>query len=502
VHRRFEFLSFLSISALLFIFSACTKIDTTTIGGELIPEVDNVNTFADSLDITSTQGLFEGIYKDTTRLSLTEEFALGKVNDPILGNTDARIFLQLKPQFFPYYIGKLAKDTITQADSVVLCLSYKSFWGDSTVPLQFQVYDVTRDATNSWDSVFIRNGYIHNNINFAPFLEPSPISSPKSIDIRTMGNLIKISKGNDSVVNQIRIKLSDAYRDYIFGFDSLPNGNKAFRADSLFRRFQNGFGIQANSGNALVYINILDNNTRLELHYKRKNGGILDTAYSSFYFNTGGLLGETGRTSSVANQIKRTHNTFPTGDQELYLETNPGSFANLYIPQLDTLSNKIIHRAELQIQQIPDAINDKIYTESPYMYVDLIDTGATKKWKPVYFDLNPSDFYDPDKKTTAYFYPANGTNLSYFGGVLKRKPDGSAYYNINITRHVQQIVTRRTPNYKMRLFPAHSFSYTQYDPVLIAYRNPIAYGRTIVGGGANPNPNYRMRLRIVYSNIK
>ncbi len=36
----------------------CTKLDTTTLGGDLIPIVDNVNTFADTLDITATQGIF------------------------------------------------------------------------------------------------------------------------------------------------------------------------------------------------------------------------------------------------------------------------------------------------------------------------------------------------------------------------------------------------------------------------------------------------------------
>lgn len=496
MHRRIVSFSLFLFSAVSVLIWSCNKLDTTTIGGDLIPEVDNVNTFADTLDIITTQGAFEGIYKDTTELSLTEEYAVGKVSDPLMGGTDARLFLQLKPPFYPYYIGKAAKDTITQADSVVLCLSYKAFWGDSTQPLQLQVYKVSDDAHGLWDSV-----YSPRNINYAPLLD-NALSAPKTIDIRTLGNYVKVGKG-DSAVNQIRIKLSDAFRDELFSRDT--SSNKSFSADSLFRSFNNGFAVLANSGNSLLYINLLEENTRLELHYKKKNGGPVDTVYSSFYFNSG-LQGETVKRSAVANNIVRNRNPLPSGDQELYLQTTPGTFANLTIPGLTGLTNRIVHRAELQIFQIPDPATDDIFTESNYLYLDLVDTG-TNKWKPIYYDLNPGSFYDPDFKTlNAPYFPSNGeVDLNYFGGYLRNKTDflGSrSYYTINISRYVQQIATKHTPNYKMRLFPAHSFRYSQYGSVLIPYRNPIAFGRVRVGGGNHPIPEYRMRLRVIYSKIK
>ena len=474
----------------------CTKLDTTDIGADVIPVVDNVNTFADTLDIITTQGVFEGIYKDSSKLSLTEEYVIGKLNDPLLGTTEANLYLQFKPTFYPYYIGKLPKDTIVQADSVVLCLSYKAFYGDSTQPLQFQVYEISEDAHGEWDSVFN-----YRTINYAPLIN-GPISAPKTIDLRQMDKFVKLGK-TDSVNYQVRIKLSDAFRDSLFRRDT--SRNKSFLADSLFRAYNNGFAVKAISGNALLYINLLETQTRLELHYKRKNGGAVDTAYSSFYFNSG-LQGEFIRRSSVANNIIRNRNSLPAGDQELYLQTSPGTFATLEIPRLTNYGNKIIHRAELQISQIPDLINDKIYSESSYLYLDLLDTGVNK-WKPIYFDLNPSSPYDPDFKTAGYpYFPGNAeVDLNYFGGFLRKRetPTGTqAYYNINMTRYIQQIATKNTTNYKMRLFPAHSFSYPQYSNTVIPYRNPIAFGRVRVGGGANPNPQYRMRLRVIYSKVK
>ena len=486
--------------ALLFVFSlaytACTKLDTSPIGGDVVPEVDNINTFADTLDILTTQGAFEGPYRDSTKLGYTEEYVIGKVNDPLMGTTEGKLFLQFKPPFYPYYIGKIPKDTIVQADSVVLCLSYKSFWGDSTQPLTMQVYEVSEDAHGEWDSVFT-----YRTINYEPILN-GPISDPKTIDLRQMGAFTKIGK-SDSANFQIRIKLSNTFRDALFRCDT--NTNRSFKADSLFRLFNNGLAVLTQSGNALVYVNLLESKTRLELHYKKKNGGAVDTVYSSFYFNSG-LLGETIRRSSVANKVTRNRLPLPGGSQELFLQTTPGTFATLEIPELSTLSNRVIHRAELQIQQIPDPILDPVYSESPYLYLDLVDSG-TNKWKPLYYDLNPVVSYDPDFKTAGLpYFPLNGeVDLNYFGGFLrKRITNGSsqAYYTMNVTRYVQKVVNRQLQPYKMRLFPAHSFTYPQYSPTLIPYRNPIAFGRVRVGGGANPNPNYRMRLRIVYSNIK
>ena len=95
----------------------CTKLDTTSIGSDLLA-VDNVNTFADTLFINSTQGFFN----DSTYISKYDDYTVGSIsNDPLFGTTQASIFMQLKPPFYPYYFGGY-KDTLVAYDSVVLCL--------------------------------------------------------------------------------------------------------------------------------------------------------------------------------------------------------------------------------------------------------------------------------------------------------------------------------------------------------------------------------------------
>jgi hypothetical protein len=489
--------------ALLFsiIFVGCSKLDTTDIGGDLLPAVDNINTFDTLLNITTSQGIFN----DSTTVSRIDDQVLGKINsDPLFGTTTATIYAQFKPTFYPYYYGN-AKDTInttlnplTGFDSVVLCLAYKGGWGDTVnTPLQLQVREIPYMLNNNgrWDSVTEIK-----DINFAPAMIGSVIGNA-TINIPSLSNYFKYATGKDSVKNQIRIKLSAAFADRLFARDTNVLGNNSFRSDSLYRVFNNGFAIEATgTGNVLLYTNFNDAATRLEIHYKRKNGGAIDTTYSSFKVSVPNANGVT--LSSTANKIVRNRPAFTSPD-EIYLQTTPGTYANLSIPALATLSNRLIHRAEIIVEQIPDPVSPLLSAPN-FLYIDLKDTGANSNYKPIYLDLNPASIYNPDNSNVYGFLTSNsGIDLSYFGGFNRDKKDpfGSGmikYYNFNITRYVQQLVTRHTPNYAIRLYAASNLKYPQYNFV-VPYFNRLANGRVKVGGGNNAN--YKMRLRIVYSKI-
>jgi len=479
-------------TAILFfslIIAGCSKLDTTDIGSELIPAVDNINTFDTILTINSTQGVFT---TDTTKVGNTDDHALGKITtDPLFGTTDAKIFAQFKPTFFPYYYGN-AKDTIIGFDSVVLCLSYKGFWGDSTTPLQLQVQEVAANAGGLWDSL---NQV--KTVNYAP--PTTNILGSATIDVTTLGNLIKYTNGKDSVRNQIRIKLSSAFANSLFALDS--SGNNPFKSDSLFKVFNNGLAIVATSGNGLLYTNFTDSSSKLEVHFRRKNGGVPDTVYSAFKVVTG--LSTLITQSATVNNIVRNRPAQVTNPApgEIYLQTAPGTYANLTIPALSTISNRVIHRAEIIIEQIPDnPVLDGYFSAPNYLYIDLKDTGTTDKWKPMYFDLNPATGYDPDNSN--YYYPGT-IDFGYFGGFVRSKTDvfGNPvkYYNFNLTRYVQQIVTKHTNNYTLRLYAPYDLEYPQYYSGLIPFNNRLAQGRIKVGGGNNVN--HQMKMRIVYSKI-
>lgn len=480
----------------------CTKLDTTGLGSDLIPVVDNVNTFRDTLDISSTQGMFDDTFKITTSVSNV----LGSINNDVLfGSTKADIYVQMKPLAFPYYFGG-AGDTLVAVDSVVLCLAYAGAWGDTNSLQQLQAYQVNNQG-------FADSPTNYRTIKYQPGIFATPISPLVNVDIRRLKDTVRLRR--DSVTNQIRIKLDASFAQQLFGRDSSTTaGNNAFRNDSIFRRFYNGFAIKTmgGTGNALMYINLTDARSRMEVYYKRKlsGTGALDTTRSNFTI----LLTESTNNlrSASSNYVERAFSgnvTAPSPNQ-LYMATGPGTYANLKILKLDTLSNRIVHRAEIYMEQDPDnAIQDSIFSPPSYMYVDLVDTGTTK-WKPLYFDLNPNESYDPDYKKPFFpYYPVNsGINFSYYGGFARWRYNylgqKVVYYTINITRHVQQIVTKGTPNYTMRMFPAYNFSYPQYTAGLstfLGFNNPLANGRIRLKSGSYPDKNLKMKMIITWSKI-
>jgi hypothetical protein len=425
-------------------------------------------------------------------------------NDLVFGRTEANMFFQLKPAFFPYYFGN-ANDSIINVDSVVLGLSYKGAWGDTTQLQQLNVYEIT-DATFG-DSVSQ-----HKNINYQPAL--GAMVGSATIDIRSLPGKKYISNGKDSVTNQVRIKLSEQFRQELAAKDTFPNSpNNAFRSDSLYRKAYKGLAVKSSSGNALMYINLTDANTRLEVYIRKKNktSGITDTAYNSFKFNTADL--GTNLPSASSNYMKRFYspeilnNVTAPKPTVLYLQTGPGTYANLSIPELAGLSNRIIHRASIYMEQEPvNQVTDSIFSAPPYMYLDLVDTGAAK-WKPIYYDLNPNSLYDPDNKTGLPYFPGDGTvDHAYFGGFARTRFNAIGqkvvYYDINISRHVQQIVTNGTINYSMRLYPAFRMYYPQYPGASeIPYDNPLAYGRVKIKSGHYPDSRVNMKLIVIWSKV-
>ena len=163
MQRRFLTVFIISFSFISVINWGCSKLDVTDIGGDLLPAVDNVNTFDTVLTINTTQGIFT----DTPTITRQEDHVLGKIsNDPLFGTTTANVFMQLKPTFYPFFFGTNTKDTInnslapgTRFDSVVLCLSYRGFWGDSTQPVNLQVKEIALN-NGKWDSLYENKNFL------------------------------------------------------------------------------------------------------------------------------------------------------------------------------------------------------------------------------------------------------------------------------------------------------------------------------------------------------
>ena len=130
---------FISLFSTL-LFSACTRISTSELGLGLLPSMDAFNTKDTLLDVM-TETLDR---TDSMRVYVSDDHVLGNItNDPIFGTTNASMYFQLKPSFFPFFIAG-SKDSLV-VDSAVLVLSYKGFYGDTSNPVKLQLKRIKKN---------------------------------------------------------------------------------------------------------------------------------------------------------------------------------------------------------------------------------------------------------------------------------------------------------------------------------------------------------------------
>ena len=116
------------LPGIILLFSiGCTKVKNTDIGADLLPAIDNVNTFDTTLSV-SVENFFTPDsllpVMNRTYTGAIGEFVLGHLsNDPMFGSTTASIFYELKPSEYPFYYQNTADSLYL--DSIVLSLKWK-----------------------------------------------------------------------------------------------------------------------------------------------------------------------------------------------------------------------------------------------------------------------------------------------------------------------------------------------------------------------------------------
>lgn len=484
--------------AVLFTVFSCTKIDTTTIGSGLIPPIDGVTTLETTLDVFTDN--FVDSANDSLRVYKSDDHVIGVINnDPLFGKTTAQTYFELKPTSYKFSFPGGAS---VIPDSAVLILSYKGIYGDTAIPQNWQVSELTELLQG--DSAYpVSRQFATGNI-----------LGTKNIDITSLND--SINYGLENAVNQIRIKLAPEFANRLIKQYDSTAGN-AYESDSIFRNnYFKGFAVSpapGSPGNALIRINLLDTNTKLALFYNYKvpDSANKTAAVSYFRFSTNSTASSVP-VSASANYIRRDYTGSPlaanmsntnSNDSIIFIQTSPGTFATIKIPGLSGFPNAIIHRAELSVYQVPD-VSPLAAIFTPPRYLLLSGYDSINKVK-----INvPNDFV---------YNTSSGANTSTFGGYLMQKsiPEFGTVqgYVFDISRYVQGIVTRKDTNLTLRLsapsrdslkytapYPATLASVTSYFQPSTA--NNVADGRVLLaGGGMSAGSVLRMRLRIIYSKI-
>ena len=235
----------------IFIFSVvflanCTKIKGTDIGAELLPAVDNINTFDTTFEVITTteitpDSLVPRLGRDVN--GNAGQYILGHIsNDPQFGKTTASIFMELKPPSFPYFFQNTADSLYL--DSVVLCLRWTNTFGDTNALQTINVHRITEllnVATAYNTNKSVRYGELIGTKTFAP---------------KELNDSLFLFR--ETRVNQLRIRLNNTFARSVLAFDT--SARSPYFNDTLFREFFKGFALipqtSGSSANALMSFSI------------------------------------------------------------------------------------------------------------------------------------------------------------------------------------------------------------------------------------------------------
>ena len=477
------------ITSTLILLISCKKInESTSLGGDLIPAVDNITTFDTTLEVTFNDTF--SLLTDSTRYNNSYTHFLGQINnDPFFGKTDARLFLELKPSTYKYTFSN--KPDSLHIDSVVLVLDYVETFGDTVTSQTINVYEIDKAVDFRYDSSY----KIREN-NFAK----AGLLGSRTFQPLVLNDSVKAYK--DTTANQLRIRLDDSFGQRLLNYDTSAS-NGAYITDSAFRSKFKGFALESVSGNAIMGFNLAGANTKLAIYYKDDNGDSpvekWDTTVAYFKFSENQL-------SASASYIKRDYAGTAlaasvggtTPDNLIYIQSTPGSFATIKIPGLAGLNNRLVHRAELIMDQVHDD-KDTLFPPTN-LYIDAYDPSVST-YRIIPYDVS--------------FGQTGTPNLASFGAIPVNTKDalGNSInsWRFNITRYVQHVVNDTEPAYDLRLSEPLYVRELYRPGVLnststtIEVRVNIAAGKGRVrlagNTGIGDNNPQRMRLRIVYSKI-
>lgn len=476
---------------------ACTKIEATTMGGDIIPEVDNVHTFDTFLTVISNNY----IPADSTRISQGNDHVVGGItNDPLFGSSKATLFFEMKPASYPFEFT----DSVKSLDSAVLILNFRKFYGESSVPLTFNLYEVDRRMQN--DTLAQPNYTLQPDLG----INRSKFWGTKTMKANQYRDTIALKYGDSvfsNVNNQLRIPLNQTLARMLFEGDSAT----IYGSDSIFRNYLPGFALEVQGSPMAFHYFSLTSGSGIEFYYQKKNDKVKDTVRTTFtcgFSSAHAVKFDRDRSGAEINSYLTQNPT--TGVSQVYIDATPGSMASIVVPGLKTLTNRVLHRAELKVTELEPATGLYAQLSPPKaLYLDVEYEKEAGNFRGVPYDLSPFSGY--------YCYPSSGIDFSYFGGVPEKATiDGSQYnqYTFNITRYIQGLITRNEPFFNFRLSAPYSMYYKDCVNSTSAYQaqifpfvsngkfiNEIGESRIKVGGGNHPDTRFRMQIRLIYSKL-
>jgi hypothetical protein len=450
----------LTLCAGLFSLASCKE--KSTINADLIPDVDNINTFAiNNLDITIQNKNFDSLATNVPSYPIV---AIGRIaGDPIFGKTQAGAYLQ----FAPPAAFTWPADMIM--DSIVLYVPYTgSIYGDSARSvtantLNFKVHEIT-ELFNIAD---LKTWY-----NFSTLGYNSNALANVTIPVKNLYDTVALANG-DTVNNLLRINLSSLMSTFK-NFTSADLAS-ASAFTSVFRGLYIGAGENINQ-NALAYFDLYGANSttnyanaQLVAYYHTASSSAPVTKY--FRFNNSDC--------SFFNQIKRDYtgtvisnyasNTNRNSDS-LIIQGAPGMYAQMKIKLDNKIPESVINKATLTITAL-NLPESNLFFVMPQLIVNVVEDDGTQRYA--------EDMLNADGTT-------NVTGQSFMkGGLDSATINGVKYmqYKLNLPRELQRAIREGKSELNLKITGLYSY-----------------YGSfRIIANGYNNNSDTKLKFDVIYT---
>jgi hypothetical protein len=419
-------------------FSSCT--DNDTIGLNEQPSSDELNViFSDTCTVMAFSKIEDSVRTDETVYNI-----LGCYLDPEFGKTTANIYSQYRIPTNNVNFG-----TAPQLDSLVLSLTYKGYYGDTTMPMKIKVYEL-------YDNLFKDSTYYSN----------------KTMNGIEIGSKTFMPRPTDSVMilgkkygAHLRIKLNASIAQKFFN----ASGQATMADNNAFLDFFKGVKIEASavsSGGALLLFDLGASLSRMTLFYKNATEDSLQFNFLvneiCARFNHYDHYSYAHASNEFKKNLVASHDTLTSGKKNLYLQAMGGVKVKILFPFIKNLvaNNQVaINKAELIMN-----VNDLGLSSMPF---------------------------GPPGKLALVKYNGNGTNTfvidqfegdTHFGGSYN---SSSKQYRFNITRYIQGILNNTITNEGLYLMASGAAIYPN---------RVILKGTDIANSG-------RFKLRLTYTKI-
>ncbi len=301
---------------------SCEK-DPSEIGVNLQPGSDKIIIATDSLAVETHTIRDSSLASDERSYSL-----LGSIYEPDFGITDASFVTQVRLSS-----SNVQEDVSINADSLVLQLDYRRFYGDSSSNIAFDLYQLENT------DLFLDSTY---------YSDYNPGSDPANL---TLLGSYDITPQPDTSIMQISITDTDLL--------SLFNDKAIYESNEDFLNAFKGLYLKTHTksevGGSIAYLNLLSENSRMVMHYN-------DSLTYDFLINSSAVrinLFDHDYSMASPDLVSALDNN--TNEAVSFIHSAAGLRTELRVldtAKLNQLSETGISRAQLQIKVHPDYFND------------------------------------------------------------------------------------------------------------------------------------------------